>query len=287
MAKYRVVSILIFLFSLSGCVDLYVSDVEVEWNDNTKIARAEITNKGFPASGEFYVYFNGDEDPVSQNNRPQVVHRVNGLAAWSSIHLESNFAPLAHPDNHNLQNVHRITVIADPKNMVSEWDESNNQGRTVVPVTGYYNLVPDGSIVVAGDQWAGQTFTMTKTGTLAGIEVSALRCDVGIYGTLTMEVGQGSTAFGRVTKAGTDIPGPGQCGVPAPLVLTSIGPAYFDFSSLNQVLTSGQTYYFKLTTPSGPDFHLGINIHTYSGGTIIVNGNPGVHDFAFKIVTQP
>lgn len=122
------------LFVFVGCeADLTVKDGEVNWDATNKKAKAEIANIGNKDAGNFLVYFNGDEDPVSPNRRPQVSHDVPGLAKGESIILEADFAPLAHPDNDSLRNVYQITVIADPKEMVKEKNENNNVKELQIP----------------------------------------------------------------------------------------------------------------------------------------------------------
>lgn len=276
---------------LTGCADLVVSHVEVNWSGANRTARAEIANVGNRRAGPFLVYFDADENPVSQNHRPQVRHQVDGLAPGASVQLEANFAPLAHPDNHDLANVYQITVIADPKKMVKEWDEANNTRSEHIPLpllVSPYNLTPAGNVVVNNAQWAGQTFTMTQSGHLLGIEVAAVRCNATASDQLTLEVGQGTTSLGSRTITGAGMLGPGQCGVvPGPLTLAVTGPGYFDLSGLNLILITGQPYYFKLTNSANRDFRIGMSDNVYSGGSEIVNGTPSIHDLVFKILVQP
>jgi hypothetical protein len=117
------------------CPDLIVS-ATVTWDNTNKLVNVTVTNIGNAAAGNFMVYINADENPVSLNHRPQDTRNVNGLAAGASIPLPvSDFTSLAHPDNNNLHNVYAITVIADPKNMVAECDslgEINNQVTIVL-----------------------------------------------------------------------------------------------------------------------------------------------------------
>lgn len=105
-------SLVVFLlFASTGCApDLVVKNLDVYWGGSSKKARAEIANIGNEDAGEFLVYFNGNENPVSPNRRPQVRHNVPGLAQGDLVVLDSNFAPLAHSDNNNLGNVYKITV---------------------------------------------------------------------------------------------------------------------------------------------------------------------------------
>ena len=126
--------IILFAVAFAGCApDLVVQNVDVTWNGTTKKAEAKISNIGNQDAGEFMVYFNGDENPVSSNHRPQVSHTVHGLAKGASLQLEADFVPLAHPDNNNLGNVKKITVIVDPKGMVNESNENNNVLEKPVP----------------------------------------------------------------------------------------------------------------------------------------------------------
>ena len=113
--------------------DLIVTDLSVAWDDMSKEATAEIANVGNKDAGEFMVYFNGEENPISPNRRPQVREKVSGLSKGNSIILKADFAPLAHPDNNNLENVYEILVLADPKNMVEESDENNNEKGIPLP----------------------------------------------------------------------------------------------------------------------------------------------------------
>jgi hypothetical protein len=293
MKTNRVVIVFTVLILLAGCADLVVRNIEVNWDENRKIARAQIANVGNRDAGEFFVYFDADENPISQNHRPQDRHLVSGLAAGSAIELVTDFTSLAHPDNQELANVVQITVIVDPKMMLTEKNEDNNTRSAPIPpppLVDAHNLVSAGNIVVDNNQWGGQTFTMIQSGRLLGIEVAAVRCNATTEDQLTLEVGQGMTVFGNMAIPGSELLGPGLCGVvPAPLALGTSGTGYFDLSPLNRSLIMGQTYYFKLTSNTSPnrDFRLGLSADVYSGGTINVNGNTSVGDLAFKIVIQP
>jgi len=118
--------VLLLLITVACKPDLVVKDVTVTWDAANKKVKAEIANIGDADAGEFLVYFDGDEQPVSQNHRPQVRTSVPGLARGQSMVLDADFAPLAHPDNNNLGNIFQITVRADPKSNVSESNENNN-----------------------------------------------------------------------------------------------------------------------------------------------------------------
>lgn len=137
--KVLLVMLTFFLsVAIAGCTpDLVVKDSSVDWEldspNKRAYAKAEIANVGNKDAGNFMVYFNGEEDPVSTNHRPQVRHNVPGLAKGSSIVLEADFADLAHPDNQDLGNVKKICIFVDPKNMVNEKDENNNEKCIPVP----------------------------------------------------------------------------------------------------------------------------------------------------------
>lgn len=138
------------VFLGTGCAaDLVVEQVNINWVAPDKSVEATIANIGNQDAGEFLVYFNGDEFPVSRNRRPQIRHTVTGLGAGASITLAADFAPLAHPDNSHLANVYGVTVLADPKKMVGESDEENNtdRGLTILPVVELHDsadaLVPE------------------------------------------------------------------------------------------------------------------------------------------------
>jgi len=124
----------LLLFAFVGCApDLVVKNLDVTWETANKRAEVKIANIGNKDAGNFMVYFNGDENPVSPNRRPQVSYNVPGLDRGASITLNADFAPLAHPDNNNLGNVFKITVIVDPKGMVNESNENNNTQEKPIP----------------------------------------------------------------------------------------------------------------------------------------------------------
>ncbi len=123
--KFYFAIVIIFIV---GCKpDLVVEDLSVTWGPDEKKATAVIANKGCADAGNFMVYFNAEENPESQNHRPQVSHNIESLAKGESITLEANFVELVHPDNFYLANVYMIKVLVDPKNMVDESDETNNE----------------------------------------------------------------------------------------------------------------------------------------------------------------
>ncbi len=121
---------LLSVFALIGCKpDLVVDDLNVDWTGTTRTAEVTVRNAGTAGAGDFLVYINGDENPVSPNRRPQVRLSVPELDVGASIVLQADFAPLAHPDNHHLANVYQISVLVDPKGMVEESNEDNNTAQ--------------------------------------------------------------------------------------------------------------------------------------------------------------
>jgi len=284
--------VVMLLFVTGGCApDLTVKKLKVTWDGTNRKAEAEIANIGTKDAGKFMVYFNGDENPVSANHRPQVRQEVQGLARGAFITLYADFARLAHPDNNNLGNVYKITVMVDPKGMVRESNEENNNKDAPIPtapVVSPYNLISAGNSVVDNTQWVSQTFTATQTAQLVGIEVAAVCCQATGTDALTLEIGQGALSLGSASIMGAVLPGPGQCGVvPPALQLNVQGPGYFALSSLNINLVQGNTYYFKLMSPTNRDFRVGVSTDLYSGGSASVNGSATSKDLAFKIVTSP
>ncbi len=157
----NMISVVGFFFLLTSCSqtpDLVVTNLDVDWNVPNKKAEAVISNQGNANAENFMVYFNGDEDPESQNRRPQIRHNISVLGQGQSITLEADFAPLAHPDNANLGRIYQITVQADPKQMVDESDETNNNASRPVtePTLELYDknnlLVPDSPQPISGNK---------------------------------------------------------------------------------------------------------------------------------------
>lgn len=156
---------------------------------------------------------------------------------------------------------------------------------TTAPIVDQSNLVSSGNLVVNNLQSVGQTFTVSRTGRLVGIEVAALRCQATDVDTLAIEIRQSASSLGTASLAGSGIPGPGLCGVvPAPLDMTTNGPGYFDLSALNVYVVDGQSYNFKLTNAADRDFRVGISANLYVGGTATINDSASNFDLAFKIV---
>gem|GEM_PF-3562754 len=163
--------VLVLAAVLAGCApDLVVKNLDVMWNATDKKATAEIANVGNKDAGNFMVYFNGDENPVSPNHRPQLRYSVPGLAKGASVVLNADFAPLAHPDNDYLGNVYKITVLVDPKGMVKESNENNNvrefllSGASGAACIGFGQPPPSGTVYGAPVGTAPGSVVLTANG---------------------------------------------------------------------------------------------------------------------------
>jgi hypothetical protein len=277
--------LLIPLFVSMGCEpDLTVKSLDVTWDGVSQKAAALIQNIGKGYAGQFMVYFNAEENPVSMNDRPQVSLTVDSLAPGASISLGADFHPLASMNNSYLGNVYKIVVVADPKDMVKESNENNNEMEQAVPIVDQSNLVPQGYYSVDSTHFVTQTFIVSQTSLLVGIEVSATRGTALVSDVLTFEVGQGSVTFGSFSIPGIRIPSEPPI-LPPPLNRSVYGPGYVDMRSMNKTLISGETYFFKLTNASIGYFNVGITPDLYPEGeaTLIGGVSPGF-DLVFKIV---
>ena len=115
--------------------DLTVKNLVVNWHwdTTTKRAKAEIANIGDKDAGEFTVEFGGEENPVSLTNRPYKGYNIPSLAIGDSIWLYVDFDLLKHLANNFLGNVYEIRVMADPKGLVKEKNENNNEMCFTLP----------------------------------------------------------------------------------------------------------------------------------------------------------
>lgn len=118
------------------CADL-VPSVLVSWDESTKQVNVIVCNTGTAAAKGFMVYINADENPESLNGHLQIRHRVDSLAACSSITLPlSDFEPLANSDNCFLENISQITVLVDPKGEVAECNScGENNNLVTIPIS--------------------------------------------------------------------------------------------------------------------------------------------------------
>ena len=179
--------------------------------------------------------------------------------------------------------VHRASLI--PVHPVGYYQIVTVIPGTAAPIVDQFNLVSQGNLVINSLQSVGQSFTVSRSGRLVGIEVAALNCSAQPADVLTLEVRQGAVVLGNRAIAANALPGPGQCGViPTPLNMTAAGPGYFDLGALNLSVLAGQSYSFKLTDPTVGEFRVGFSPDVYSGGTAFVNDSPFAYDLAFKIV---
>lgn len=278
---------------LSACADLTVQTVAVTWNETEKKATAVIKNESRFSANDFLVYFDADENPVSQNRRPQVSHHITSLSGGASVALEADFDSLAHPDNSRLANVYQITVRADPKNQVRESNEDNNDLSEAISTDGgsnvvSHNLLTSGNWVINSLYKVKQTVLVTNGGTLAGIELSLLRCTASSPTQFIVEFGQGTTVLGTASMYANDMPGQNQCGViPPDLEMNTIGPGYFIFSGQNIVLQAGQQYFIYVYGDDASDMRAGHdNNGNYADGSALHNGNPTNSDLVFKVLVE-
>ena len=85
---------------------------------------------GNKESGSFIVYINPDENPESNNHRPQFRKEIESLVPGATSHITLNtndFIEKMHIDNDSLRRVYQITIMVDPKGMVEESNENNNE----------------------------------------------------------------------------------------------------------------------------------------------------------------
>lgn len=285
MAKRRPWLFLLLLTpSAVSCVggpDLVVTEHAVTWTSIQKSALTRVANQGDTAAGPFLVYVNGEEDPESSNHRPQVRHSIPGLAVGGSVDLVSDFAPLAHVDNHQLANVRSVHVFVDPKNMVVESDETNNEQTVVVrscaavvsglDVAGHSYVgtleIVWGPFWITQQNWrAGQSFIAPVDGRICGIELALGRYDALETDELTLRVFDGSTLLAESAKSGHDIP------LTWATILPSLDPAepgvgYFDLSSANAQLVAGRSYLFEVSRLGPRVFSVGSRGTDYPDGT--------------------
>lgn len=125
--------VLAVLFFSACKPDLVVEGLAVTWTPSERNVSFKVHNIGQQDAGEFMVYVNLEEDPVSPNHRPQHRENVIGLAKGATLEFNDlDLSYLAHPDNNFLGNVYKIVVVADPKSMVAESNESNNEMEEAV-----------------------------------------------------------------------------------------------------------------------------------------------------------
>ncbi|MFG0319406.1 MAG: hypothetical protein ACF8XB_19205, partial [Planctomycetota bacterium JB042] len=173
------------------------------------------------------------------------------------------------------------------------------------------NLVPTGNLVVDPSQIVSQTFQVDAAGQLTGIEVAAIRCDAWTTDPLTIEVFDGATSLGAATLDGTQVPGPGLCGVvPKALLPSTVGSGHFDLSSQCIQVAPGHAYVFQLSgggagvcvgntcVPGGGfcvfdsfcdrDYRVGLSGDVYPNGIAFGNATPlSQNDVCFKLFVAP
>jgi CARDB len=181
--------------AITGCADLAVQQTQVVWTDDLKVVATSIKNIGTKSSPATLVYFDGEENPVSDNDRPQVRQDLSPLSPGAAETHLADFVPLARPGNRYLSNVHGITVTADPKHTVREYNRGNNISRQALSSTAY-------SCVNFNSLAAGTVFG-APAGQSPGVTVMA-QAGVQVTGEYFRFAGTGGTFHsGRVEAAGS------------------------------------------------------------------------------------
>jgi hypothetical protein len=139
-----------------------------------------------------------------------------------------------------------------------------------------------------GGSFAGQSFTVGRTGTLAGFQFSALAADGGAVGLDTVTVRVLDEA-GNVLLFKTvllQLEG-GCCGVagPPPVDQASFALQTVDVSELHFPVTAGEVLRFEVHSFNA--MQVGDSVDLYGGGSESVNGvaMPG-RDLAFQVLVQ-
>lgn len=289
---FRSVLLLFCIFSLISCADLSITSIShspVKPSTGDMITfTAVVKNVGIRTAGPSMLSFKvgGETNPP--------VYSVPALRAGASHTIERTLQL-------NVAQNYRNTVTADINNAVNESNESNNialDHYTVTqqegPVVDHSSLVSDGHLILSGAEWARQTFKVSQTAKLQGVEVALRRCQAPDAATITLEVGQDSTSSGSSTKLATAIAALPETATecahyPDPLNLDTAGPGYYDLSGLNMTLTAGQEYYFKVSTTDSINnygFRIGFTTTQYPDGELGLMSGPFSSDLVFKIVLQ-
>lgn len=113
--------------------DLVITYQSTNWNASAHQVRLTVKNIGSKSSGAFMLYVTPNENPVSNNHRPQRRYSINGLRPGEARSIKADFDALAHPANNMLGNVFEVTAYADPKNQVKECNDNNNTRTNSVP----------------------------------------------------------------------------------------------------------------------------------------------------------
>lgn len=289
---FRSVFLLFCVFSLISCADLRVKSLSHSpTNPSTADSitfTAVVENVGSRTAEPSRLSFKvgGESNPP--------VYPVPALDVGASHTVQRQLQL-------NVAQNYRNTVTVDINNAVNESNESNNIATDHYTVTreeslvvDHSSLVSDGYLVLSGQEWARQTFEVSQTTKLEGIEVALRRCQAPDAATITLEVGQGSTSFGSVTKPATAIAALPETATecsqyPNPLNLNTTGPGYYDLSGLNMTLAAGQEYYFRVSTTDSNNFfgfRIGFTTTQYPDGELILLSGPFSQDLVFKIVLR-
>ncbi len=200
---FRSVLLLFCFFSLISCADLRVKS----------LSHSPLN----PSTADTITFTAVVENVGSKTAEPSMLSfRVGGESSPPVYPVPALGAGFNHTVQRQLQlNVaqnYRNTVTVDINNEVNESNEGNNiatDDYTVIHeenlIVDHSNLVSDGYLLLSGQEWARQTFEVSQTAKLEGIEVALRRCQAPAAATITLEVGQDSTSFGSVTKLATEI----------------------------------------------------------------------------------
>ncbi len=288
---FRSCLLLCCALSLIACADLRVKRLSHSPSNPTTADSmtftAVVENVGSRSAGPSMLSFKvgGESNPP--------VYPVPALPAGASHRIQRQLQL-------DVAQNYRNTVIVDINNDVNESNEGNNVATDSYTVShgdnlvvDYSNLDSNGLLVLYEMEWAQQTFEVTQTAKLEGIEVALRRCQAADEATITLEIGQGSTSLGSATKSATAIAALPQsatvCSQYPALDLNATSSGYYDLSGQNITLVTGQQYYFKVSTTNSNNwgFRIGFNTNQYANGELVLNSGPFSHDLVFKIVLRP
>ena len=278
---------------LGGCggqsLNLVARGMDVRWAGPAHTVKAYISNPSAQAAGPFLVYFDADEDPTSDRDRPQVAVEVAGVAAHSTVEVDADFSPLATTANALLSRVKWITLRVDPKLTIVE---SNEQDNTLV------TQLPDAmgaSAIVAPmlrptayfEAWTGvnplaQTLIPATDMDVVGVEFSILACVPSTSEVLTFTVRQGADVLAAIPMQASGFVV--DCNSFPPAISgQSVGTGYFDLRQTPVHMSAGTEYTLELANPSNHVLHVGAGADAVNG-TIHESGlSHPLADLTFKL----
>lgn len=283
------------LLALVGCAgpNLVARGIDVLWTDTDHTVNAYIANIGPVASGPFLVYFDGDEQPVSTRDRPQLRIQVESLAANSVLMLDGDFSPLASSHNESLSRVKSITLHVDAKRQAGDTDYQNNDLTTVLPsaVAGGTRIFgpllrPEGSLDInLPTSVVAQTFKPPAAGHLVGLEITASRC-TNPPTDLALTLRRGTTVLANASLPSSAFPT--NCTLfPAAITGTAVGTLFFDFTAAPISVTTSTEFTLEFASV-GSRYRLGMADDTTDLGNAVADGVPLPNlDLAFKWFMSP